>query len=94
MKWRFRDEGLETLWADPEADGGYPPGVVKAFRKAMQRIDSAVTTKDFGGRFEKLKGSRSHQYSMRLNNRWRLILEFEGEAHGFTAVVVEIADYH
>ena len=28
-------------------------------------------------RFEKLKGARSHQFSLRLQDQWRLILEIE-----------------
>lgn len=44
--------------------------------------------------FEKLKGNRTHQHSIRLNERWRLIIELEGEASHRTVVVVSIEDYH
>jgi len=44
--------------------------------------------------FEKLKGDRAHQRSMRLNSQWRLILEFEEDSDGKIAVIVSIEDYH
>jgi proteic killer suppression protein len=44
--------------------------------------------------FEKLKGRRSHQHSMRLNQQWRLVLGFEGDAPNKVSVVVSIEDYH
>lgn len=43
--------------------------------------------------YEKLKGKRSHQRSMRLNDQFRLIVEIE-EANGRTVVVISIEDYH
>lgn len=45
-------------------------------------------------RFEKLKGARQKQHSMRLNDQWRLILEFEGEGTTKVVVVCGIEDYH
>jgi toxin HigB-1 len=44
--------------------------------------------------FEKLKGSRDHQHSMRLNDQWRLIVELDGKAPNKTVVVIGIEDYH
>jgi proteic killer suppression protein len=44
--------------------------------------------------FEKLKGDRSHQHSMRLNKQWRLIIEFEGIAPNKLVAVISIEDYH
>lgn len=41
-------------------------------------------------RLERLKGNRKHQYSIRINQRWRVCFEFEaGHASN-----VEIVDYH
>ncbi len=64
----------------------------------MELIRAAPDDRDFykfnSLRFEKLKGKRAHQYSMRLNDQWRLILEFEGEVADKVVVVVGIEDYH
>ena len=45
-------------------------------------------------RFEKLSGGRKGQYSMRLNDQWRLIVAFRGKASTKTIIVMEIVDYH
>jgi len=94
----FRDDDLERLEADATFDGGHQPGIVKAFRKRMQQIRAALDERDFyklkSLRFEKLQGSRSHQHSMRLNDQWRLILEFQGKGPRKVVVVVAIEDYH
>ena len=98
MEVRFGDDDLDRLETDPGFTGGHAPGVVKAFRKRMQFIRDAPDERDFYSmgsvRFEKLKGERDHQYSMRLNDQWRLILEFEGKHPNKVVVVVGIEDYH
>ncbi len=94
----FRNDNLDRLETDATFDAGFPSGIVKAFRKRMQQIRSAIDERDFYGlrslHFEKLKGSRQHQYSMKLNDQWRLILEFEGSGRDKKVVVIQIEDYH
>ncbi|MDP3899426.1 MAG: type II toxin-antitoxin system RelE/ParE family toxin [Mesorhizobium sp.] len=43
-----------------------------------------------GNRLERLKGNRAGQWSIRINDQYRLCFRWEGE-HAFE---VEIADYH
>jgi proteic killer suppression protein len=94
----FGDDDLDRLETDGKFDAGFSPGVVKAFRKRMWTIRSAVDERLFYAmkslHFEKLKGDRDGQYSMRLNDQWRLILSFDGKAPNKTVVVVSIEDYH
>jgi len=98
VKVRFADAELDRLEIDPRWDGRRPPADVKAFRKRIQIIRAAVDERDFyamkGLHFEKLKGDRQHQCSMRLNDQWRLILEFEGQGTEKVVVVCGIEDYH
>lgn len=94
----FEDESLEELERNPKHTAGYDRAIVKAFRKRMQMIRSATDERDFremrSVRFEKLKGNRSHQHSMRLNDQWRLILEVGGERQNKKIRIVGIEDYH
>ena len=80
----FRDRGLHVLATDKNARSGYPQAVEKKYRLRIQQIATAQDERDFYAHtslhFEKLKGDRSHQYSMRINDQWRLIVEFEGDA--------------
>jgi len=98
MEVRFSDRKLQRLEHDREYTLGFAREVVKAFRKRIQFIRSAADDRDFYGmsslRFEKLRGQRRHQCSMRLNKQWRLILEFENDGDSKVVVVVSIEDYH
>lgn len=98
MDVAFEDGDLDRLETDAKFDAGYSPAIVKAFRKRIQFIRGATDERDFFAlrslNFEKLKGDRSHQYSMRLNDQWRLILSLRGEAPKKTVVVISIEDYH
>ena len=98
MEVRFRDGRLDRLETDPKFDGGFSQAVVRAFRKRLQFIrdtpDERVFYQMRSLNFEKLKGKRKHQYSMRLNDQWRLIVELDDQAPTKVVVVVAIEDYH
>jgi toxin HigB-1 len=94
----FKDESLDRLECDPAFSAGFMDSAVKAYRKRMQQIRAATDERTFYAHkslhFEKLKGGREGQYSMRLNDQWRLIVELRGEAPKKTVFIVEIVDYH
>jgi proteic killer suppression protein len=98
MDVEFADQVLERLEQEFQFTGGFSAEIVRAFRKRMQLIRGAMDERDFyqlkGAQFEKLKGERSHQRSMRLNKQWRLVLELGQAATVKTVKVVGIEDYH
>lgn len=98
MLVRHRDRVLERLEGDREFTGGFGRPVVRGFRKVMAWIRDAEDERDLYAlkslHFEKLKGSRAHQRSVRLNDQFRLILELERTSNGSLVVVVSIEDYH
>lgn len=98
MEVAFADDDLDRLETDPSFDMGLPQGVVKAYRKRLQVIRSAPDERDFRAlkslHFERLKGRRQHQHSMRLNEQYRLVLEFEGSGHATRLRIVAVEDYH
>jgi proteic killer suppression protein len=75
---------------------------VKAFtgieRKAemkLDQLDAATSLLDLdlpGNRLEALKGDRKGQYSIRINDQWRICFEWPKGSPG--PVNVEIVDYH
>jgi proteic killer suppression protein len=88
----FRDRDTEDLF------GGRRVGRYGGFeRQAMRRLqilDSATQLADLNGlpgnRFEPLRGNRKGQYSIRVNDQWRICFTWEKDgAHN-----VEIVDYH
>jgi toxin HigB-1 len=44
--------------------------------------------------FEKLKGERTHERSMKINEKWRLVLELTGTSPNKRVLVKGIEDYH
>jgi proteic killer suppression protein len=98
MKYRHADRVLRRIDEEPAYMGGYSSHVVKLFRARMQFIRASLNENDLRSsrslHFEKLKGKRQHQRSIRLNDQYRLILEIETCEDGNVVVVKEIVDYH
>jgi proteic killer suppression protein len=98
MEVEFKDVFFDRLETDARLSAGYAPGVVSAYRKRLQVIRNAPDERDFyvlrSLHFEKMKGDRAHQHSMRLNAQYRLILELRGKGAEKVVYVVGIEDYH
>ena len=71
-------------------------GIERAARLKLDRLEAAASLKDLaalpGNRFEALKGQRKGQYSIRINDQWRVCFEWPDKSPGATHV--EIVDYH
>jgi proteic killer suppression protein len=71
-------------------------GLERPARLKLDRLESAITLKDLaalpGNRFEALAGERKGQYSIRINDRWRICFDWPDRSPG--PVNVEIVDYH
>ena len=93
MDVTFKDQSLDRLETDASFSAGLGSVVVKAYRRAMQHIRAAADERR-SFRFEKLKGDRAGQFSMRLNDQWRLIVELHGEGRNKKVQIIEIVDYH
>ena len=59
-------------------------GIERAARLKLDRLESAVTLGDLaalpGNRFEAMKGDRKGQYSIRVNDQWRVCFEWPERA--------------
>jgi proteic killer suppression protein len=71
-----------------------PLDIQRIARRKLIYLDSAEDLNDLqappGNRLEKLKGDRAGQYSIRINDQWRICFEWIGDK----ARNVEIVDYH
>ena len=98
MEVEFDDENLDRLETNARYMGGFSATLVSLFRRRLQTIRGAPDERDLYAlkslHFEKLRGQRNHQHSIRLNDQWRLILEFKGEAPKKTVVIIAVEDYH
>ena len=70
--------------------------IERAARLKLDRLEAASGTKDLvslpGNHFEVLSGDRKGQFSIRINDRWRICFEWPEGASGPSNV--EIVDYH
>lgn len=71
-------------------------GIERSARLKLDRLEAATSIQDLaalpGNRFEALKGDGKGQYSIRINDQWRICLNWPGAAPGPSNV--EIVDYH
>jgi len=62
----------------------------------LDQLESATSVRDLaalpGNRLEILRGTRKGQYSIRINDQWRICFEWASGADG--PGNVEIVDYH
>ena len=69
-------------------------GIETAARTRLARLHAATSLGDLaairGNRLEPLKGRRSGQHSIRINDQWRICFTWR-EGHAYEA---EIVDYH
>jgi proteic killer suppression protein len=95
---QFYDDKYRRLECDAAFSAGLSAALVRAYRNRLNYIRQAQDERDLYAwkslRFEKLKGERDHQHSLRLNDKWRLIIELAGEAPNKAVVIVEVEDYH
>jgi proteic killer suppression protein len=81
-----------------ELFGGGSPRKFRSFQaqaeRKLQMLDSAKDLNDLrvppGNRLEKLAGTRAGQYSIRVNDQWRVCFTWSDSAAGN----VELVDYH
>jgi toxin HigB-1 len=71
-----------------------PQNLWKRATRKLDQIDSALSVDDLkvppGNRLELLKGDRSGQYSIRINDQYRICFSWTDQG----ATEVEIVDYH
>jgi proteic killer suppression protein len=99
MRIRFEDHDLQRLHEEHDfALPRFGPEVTRAFRKKVAFLEEAESETDLRNykalHFEKLRGGRAGQHSIRLNRQWRLILRIESDAEGRLLIVVEVANHY
>ncbi len=98
MRYRFVDRRLEILHATGAGRERLGEDVTKAFLRSMTLIESVQKEMELyaykGLRYEKLRGDRKGQRSIRLNKQWRLILKPDSDEAGNFLWILELVDYH
>ena len=97
MQVRFKTSRIQRLYCEEHGSERYGEAVVKAFFEAVAVLSAARDERDIyalkGFRFEKLRGTRFGQHSIRLNRQWRLVFEVRRD-EGKYLLIIDIEDYH
>lgn len=89
----FADKEAEKIWGGTPSRR-LPPDIQSVARRKLRMLGNAAVLDDLrippSNRLEALKGGRKGQYSIRINDQWRICFRWaDGDAHD-----VEIVDYH
>ena len=88
----FRDRATHLLWS-----GSFLKRFSGIEKQALRKLDIVHVARDLndlrappGNRLELLAGKRQGQYSIRINDQWRICFRWTKEG----PIDVEIVDYH
>ena len=89
----FADKRTKDLYETGTAKR-FPADVAKREARKLEYVDLAARLEDLrtppGNRLHALEGDRKGQYSISINDQWRVCFRFEdGDAYE-----VEVCDYH
>jgi toxin HigB-1 len=89
----FRNRETERIWQG-QRSRKFPSNVQDRALRKLRQLDASQTLEDLrnppGNQLEALRADRAGQWSVRINDQWRICFRWsKGEAHD-----VEIVDYH
>ena len=89
----FADKEAQRIWSGT-ASRHLPGEIQHIARRKLRMLDNAAALSDLrippANRLEALKGSRKGQYSIRINDQWRICFRWNGG----DAFDLAIVDYH
>ena len=90
----YRDRDAQAIAERRSVSEDSQSHIQRRAQKKLMIINNAADLNDLrvppGNRFEALSGDRDGQYSVRINDQWRIcFVWYEGDAYQ-----VEIVDYH
>lgn len=88
-----RDKRIARIMAG-EVPARFPANLMLQAQKAARKLEAAISLEELrsppSNRLEPLRGDREGQWSIRINQQWRLCFRWTGQ--GFADL--EIVDYH
>lgn len=89
----FADKETEKIFKR-QTSRKLPTDIQRSARRKLEILDAAGRLEDLlippSNHLEKLSGDRAGQYSLRINQQWRICFEWSGNE----AYSVKIVDYH
>jgi proteic killer suppression protein len=93
----FRDGWLRGFFVEDTKSRKIPADLENRLFRKIQMIDDAATDQDLrappSNHFEKLRGNLEGFHSIRVNQQWRLILQWDGSRGEATGVYLDDHSY-
>jgi proteic killer suppression protein len=90
----FGDRDTESLYHDENGGRKFRPEIRRPARRKLDMLDAATSLDDLraprGNRLEALKGEWAGYYSIRVNDQWRVVFQWDAG----NASRVRVIDYH
>lgn len=94
----FADATLALIETEDAGKTRLPVPVIKSARRKLTALRAAPDDRSLRNwkslHYEKLKGGRDGQRSIRLNDQYRMVLTVDENTNPPTATIVGIEDYH
>jgi proteic killer suppression protein len=89
----FKDKGTQKIF-ERQRSHKLPSETQQVALRKLRMLNQSPTLQELrippANRLERLSGDREGQYSIRINNQWRICFEWQND----DAFNVEIVDYH
>jgi len=89
----FKDDETQKIY-QRQRSRKLPDDIQQLALRKLRMLNNAISINDLrvppANRLEKLSGNRAGQWSIRINDQWRVCFRWEGS----DAYDVEITDYH
>lgn len=93
MILNFKCKETEKIF-NLERSRKFPPNIQQVALRKLRMLNRSLSVVDLrippANRLEKLRGNRSGQWSIRVNDQWRICFDWQSG----NALNVEIVDYH
>lgn len=98
MEIEFADSALAAIETAEAGKTGLPVAVIKAARRKLTVLRAATDDRVLRNwkslHYEKLKGDRAGQRSIRVNEKYRIVFTLDSDAQPQKATIISIEDYH
>lgn len=98
MRMRFADSKIALVETDKFHKLGLPMPVIKTARLRLQFLREAIDERDLRAmkslNFKKRKGAQDGEYTIRVNDQYRITFLIDEERHPHELVILSIGDTH
>jgi proteic killer suppression protein len=98
MEIEFADPRLAAIETADAGTTGLPVAVIKAARRKLVVLRAATDDRVLRNwkslHYEKLKGDREGQRSIRVNDKYRIVFTLDSDVQPQKATILAIEDYH